>query len=77
MAQRITPEETRTWFAAHTRRRPDYGFGHAILNVMLYPRSPFNVKRRRELRPGFLLAIAWLGAAVALFAFFNCVLGRS
>jgi hypothetical protein len=77
MAQRITPEKARTWFAEHMKRRPDYGFGRAILNVMLYPKNPFNIKPRRELKPGFLFTIAWLGAAVALFALFNCVLGRS
>ena len=65
------------WFAAHVKRRPDYGFDHAILNLMLRPRNPLNVKRQREARPGFLFAIVWLGAAVALFVFFNSVLGRS
>lgn len=65
------------WFAAHVKRRPDYGFDRAILNLMLRPRNPFNVKWRREAKPAFLFAIAWLGAAVALFVFFNSVLGRS
>jgi hypothetical protein len=77
MAQRITPEDARTWFAEHMKGRREYGFGNAILNLVLDPRNPFNVKSRRELKPGFLFAIVWLGAAVALFALFNCLLGRS
>lgn len=77
MAQRITPGEARTWFAAHMKRRPDYGFSNAILNLVLYPRNPFRVKGRREFKPRFLFAVAWLGAVVALFVLFNCVLGRS
>jgi hypothetical protein len=77
MAQQITPKQTRTWFTEHMQRQPDYGFRNAILNVMLHPKRPFNTKRRRELKPGFLIAIAWLGTAVALFALFNCVLERS
>lgn len=76
MAERTTPEEARTWFAAHMKRCPDHGFGNAILNLMLYPRNPFSVKRRREFKPGFLFAVAWLGGAVALFVIFNCLLGR-
>ena len=76
MAERITPEEARTWFATQMKRRADYGFGDAILNLMLYPRNPFNVKRRREFKPGFLFAVIWLGAGAALFVFFNCLLGR-
>jgi len=59
------------------KRRPDHGFGNAILNLMLCPRNPFDVKRRREFRPGLLFAIVWLGGAVALFVIFNCLLGRS
>lgn len=77
MAERITPEEARTWFVAHMKRRPDYGFGNAILNLMLDPRNPFSVKGRREFKPRFLFAVAWLGIGAALFVLFNCVLGRS
>lgn len=76
MAQRITAEETRAWFAERMNEWPDYGFGTAVLGLMLHPRNPFNVNERRKFKAGFLFAVAWLGAAVALFVFFNFTLGR-
>lgn len=76
MAELITPEEARTWFAEHMKHRADYGFGHAILNLMFRRPNPFDIKQHREFKPGFLFALAWLGTAVALFVLFNCVQGR-
>lgn len=57
-------------------RRPDYGFGNAILNLMLYPRNPFNIKPQRELKPRFLFGVAWIGVAITLLVFFNFGIGR-
>ena len=76
MPQRITTEQARAWFAAHMKGRSDCGFGNAMFNRMLHARNPFNAKRRREFKPGFLFAVAWLAGAVALFVIFNCLLGR-
>lgn len=74
MTKRITPNETRAWFAAHMNERADYGMGKAILDLMLHPRNPFSPKERRKFRGAFLWAVAWLGAAVCLFVDFNFAL---
>jgi len=71
MAKRITPDETRVWFAGRMRERADYGLGKAIVDLMFRPRNPFNLKERRKFRGAFLSALAWLGAAVAVFVYFN------
>jgi len=74
MTKPITPDETRTWFAGHMNERPDYGLGKTIVDLMLHPRNPFNPKERRKFRGAFLWAVAWLGAAVCLFVYFNVAL---
>lgn len=71
MTKRITPEETRAWFAGRMNERPDYGLGKVILDLLFHPRSPFRPRERRKFRRAFLWAVAWIGAAVCLFAFFN------
>lgn len=71
MTKRITREETSAWFAGRMNERPDHGLGKAILNLMFHPRNPFNPKERRKFRGAFLWAVAWIGAAVCLFAYFN------
>jgi hypothetical protein len=77
MAQRITPEEARTWFAAHMKRRPDYGLGNAVLSLVFPPRNPFSPKQRRKFKTEFLFGVAWFGVAITLFVFFNFGIGRS
>lgn len=54
--------------------RPDYGLGHAVLNLMLHPRNPFSPNERRKFKAGFLYGVAWIGTAIAVFVFFNFVL---
>ena len=71
MARRITPEETRAWFAGYMNERPDYGLDKALRDLILHPRSPFHPRERRKCRGAFLWALAWLGAAVTLFVYFN------
>jgi hypothetical protein len=71
MQKHVTPDDTRAWFAEHMKHRPDYGIGKAVVDLMLQPRSPFNPKERRRFRRAFLYAVAWLGAASSVFAYFN------
>ncbi len=72
MTKRITPEETGAWFAGRMNERPDCGLGKAILNLMFRPGNPFNPRERRKFRGAFFWAVAWIGAAVCLFVYFNC-----
>jgi hypothetical protein len=76
MAQRITPEQARTWFAEHLKRRLDYGLGNAVLSLMFHPGNPFSPKQRRKFKTEFLLGVAWIGVAIALFVFFNFGISR-
>lgn len=71
MMKRISPGETRVWFAGHMKQRLDYGLGKAVAGLMLHPRNPFNPKERRKWRGSFLWAVAWLGTAVVAFVYFN------
>ena len=54
--------------------RPAYGAGQAVTDLMLHARNPFNPKERRRFRRAFLWAVAWLGAAVGVFVYFNFAL---
>ncbi|HEV2172767.1 MAG TPA: hypothetical protein VGR71_04330 [Nitrospira sp.] len=76
MEERVKPDETRAWFAEHMNERPDYGLGHAVLNLTLHPQNPFSPNERRKLKAGFLYGVAWIATAIAVFVFFNFALGR-
>lgn len=76
MAERVTPKQTRAWFAEHIKRRSDYGFGNAVRSLMLHPQNPFVPKQRCKFKTEFLFAVAWIGMAIVLFVFFNFSIGR-
>ncbi len=71
MERRVSAEEAHTWFGEHMKQRPDIGLMKVAVNVMCYPRSPFNPKERRKFRKGFLLAVGLLVVFVALFFCFS------
>jgi hypothetical protein len=71
MVKRITPNESHLWLKDYFRRRPDIGFWKAVLNIVLYPQSPFEPETQRSPRPGFLFAAGLLGFAIVWFGFFN------
>ncbi len=71
MGRRVSAEEAHTWFGEHMKQRPDIGLMKVAVNVMRYPRSPFNPKERRKFRKEFLLAVCLLVVSVAFFVCFS------
>jgi hypothetical protein len=71
MGKRVSPEETHTWFAEHIQQRRDIGLRKAVVDVICYPRSPFNPKEQRKFRKEFLLAAGIFVVSVAWFVYFS------
>lgn len=76
MAERVTPEQARAWFAEHIKRRSECGSGKAVLGLMLHSQNPFSPKQRRKFKTEFLFAVTWIGVAIVLFVLFNFSTGR-
>jgi hypothetical protein len=69
----ITPVRKRAWLSEYFRRRRDFGFRKAVVNIALHPRNPFKPEARRLPRAEFLFGASLLALAVAWFLYFNFV----
>lgn len=74
---RAASEQEETTVEVHGRLiryfsgRPDMGLDKMLLNLMLEPANPFDPKRRRKLKKGFVLVVLVGLALVATFVYFN------
>jgi len=71
MVKRVTPDETKAWLKAYFGRRPDIGLGKAIVNFVLGPKNPFEPKKRRLPKLGFLFTAGMLVGVFVWFLHFN------
>ncbi len=69
--QEETTAEVRGRLVRYFSSRRDLGLGNMLLNLALRPANPFDPKRKRKLRKGFVLVVLIGLALVATFVYFN------
>ena len=73
MAERLAVKPVYDALLQYVRTRPDLGSGHAVLDAMLEPASPFDSKRTRPPKR-WVTWLAMLAAAMlGCFMYFNCL----
>ena len=71
------PEREETTHEVHRRLvsylscRPDLGLDKMLLNFALEPANPFDPKRKRKFKKGFVLVLLVALALAATFVYFN------
>ena len=71
MAQRTRAKETDASLKGYFRRRPDIGFGKAILGVVLQPLNPFEPEKRRRPKRWFIGTAILVITLAVWFSIFN------
>jgi hypothetical protein len=66
-----TPEEVHDRLVRYLSSRPDMGLSKILLNLALEPANPFDPKRKRKFKKGFVLVVLVGLALVATFVYFN------
>ena len=66
-----TTREVHHRLVSYLSGRPDLGLGKMLLNFALEPANPFDPKRKRKFRKGFVLVLLVALALAATFAYFN------
>ena len=69
--QEETTVEVRDRLVRYFLSRPDMGLGNMLLNLAFEPANPFDPKRRRMLKKGFVLVVLVGLALAATFVYFN------
>jgi hypothetical protein len=69
--QEETTGEVHERLVRYFSSRRDMGLGKILLNLALQPANPFDPKRKRKLRKGFVLLLLVALALVATFVHFN------
>jgi hypothetical protein len=69
--QEETTREVRERLVGYLSHRPDLGLDKMLLNLALEPANPFDPKRKRKFKKGFVLVLLVGLALAATFVYFN------
>jgi flagellar basal body-associated protein FliL len=69
--QEETTVEVRGRLVRYFSSRRDMGLDKILLNLAFQPANPFDPKRKRKFRKGFVLLLLVVLALVATFVYFN------
>ncbi len=69
--QEETTAEVRERLVRYFSSRRDLGLAKIVLNLALRPANPFDPKRKRKFKKGFVLVVLIGLALVATFVYFN------
>ena len=66
-----TAREVHHRLVSYLSGRPDLGLDKMLLNLALEPANPFDPKRKRKFKKGFVLVLLVALALAATFVYFN------